>query len=62
MDLVCIEAVRKSVLGLHLSEERETSLQPENFILFIYLQIWMVKMQYLQMVVLGTYNHATFCI
>ena len=33
MDLVCIEAVRKSVLGIHLSEEREKNMfAEENFI------------------------------
>ena len=57
---LCIEPIHSSVLGIYISQKKEICLQQRNS--SDHWLINMVDIQFTQMVVLGTYRHAIFCI
>ena len=57
---ICIEPVHKSVLGIYISQKKETSLQLK--ISLDHQLNNMVDIQFTLMMVLGILKHASFCI
>ena len=56
---ICVEPIHRSVLGIHISEERNMFVA-ENFIRSLISRYG--KIQFIQMVEHGNLKHVTFCI